>query len=92
MTAKTKKQKERELIQIQNTILLPLIIGFALVVAGITMVIFKAIGWVLLIWGISSGSFYLFKLYKEHKKKIDEKKKELTDILGIKTKTNWGKH
>ncbi len=50
--------------------LIPLLIGFSLVVAKITMVIFKVIGWALLVWGLAIGSVYLFRLYKTHRKEI----------------------
>ena len=50
--------------------LIPLIIGFSFVVTSVSMKFFKVIGWALLIWGLSFGAFYLFKLYKTHRKKI----------------------
>ncbi len=60
-----------------STCLLPLIIGFALVYAKISMKIFNLIGWALLIFGILTGSGYLFKLYKTHKEKVWEILKKL---------------
>ena len=56
---------------------LPLVIGFSLVIANITMFIFKVIGWFLLILGIITGAFYVFKLYKAHREKILETLRKL---------------
>ncbi len=53
-----------------RTSLMPMIIGGSLVIANISMIIFKVIGWVLLIWGIGIGALYLYKLYKANKEKI----------------------
>ena len=64
-----KKQKNDLWIKI---CLLPFIIGFALVVADMSMMIFKMIGWVLLIFGIITGLGYLRKLYKTHEEWIKE--------------------
>ncbi len=70
---KQQKQNKKDEVDYWTKIcLLPLIIGFALVVAGITNFIFKVIGWVLLIFGLLTGSIYLFKIYKTHKEKILE--------------------
>ncbi len=49
-----------------RTCLLPLIIGFSLVVANISMIIFKVIGWILLSFGIITGLLYI----KTNKEKI----------------------
>ncbi len=53
-----------------RTSLLPLIIGFSLVVSKISMIVFKVIGWVLFVWGVGTGYLYLFKLYKENKEEV----------------------
>ena len=53
-----------------RTSLMPILIGGSLVITNISMIIFKVIGWILLIFGLSTGSLYLFKLYKAHKEKI----------------------
>ncbi len=50
--------------------LIPLLIGFSLVVAKISMFIFKVIGWFLLIFGMLTGLFYLIKLYRANGEKI----------------------
>ncbi|GAH80087.1 unnamed protein product [marine sediment metagenome] len=50
--------------------LLPLIVGFSLVISKISMKLFKIIGWVLLIWGIAIGLLYLLRWYKANKKKV----------------------
>lgn len=50
--------------------LLPLIIGFALVYTNVGMVIFRIIGWILLVIGSITGAFYLFDLYQTHREKI----------------------
>ncbi len=50
--------------------LLPLIIGFSLVYANLSMVIFRIIGWILLVIGSITGAFYLFDLYITHREKI----------------------
>ncbi|KKN39994.1 hypothetical protein LCGC14_0737650 [marine sediment metagenome] len=53
--------------------LLPLVIGFALIIAGITITIFKVIGWLLFFWGLVWGLIYVYNfLYKPHKEKVDE--------------------
>ncbi len=62
-----KKQKKDDWVRI---CLIPLIIGFALVVSNISMKIFNVIGWVLLLFGMLTGLGYLFKLYKIHEKKV----------------------
>lgn len=62
-------------------ILIPLIVGFALVYANMTMILFKVIGWILFIFGILSGSVYLFKLYKIHQEKIKKYKEEFFKIF-----------
>ena len=64
--------------------LIPLLIGFSLVVTKITMIVFKVIGWVLLIWGLAIGSVYLFRLYKTHREEI---LKFLRKVYLIKEKT-----
>ncbi len=62
-----KKQKDDLWIKI---CLLPLIIGFALVYANMSIKIFNLIGWALLLFGIITGSGYLLKLYKANKEKV----------------------
>lgn len=81
MEMKTKKQKQREINILAKTIILPIIIGFALVYANITIAFFKIIGWILLIFGILSGSLYLFKLYRIHKEKVKKTKEELLKLI-----------
>ncbi len=81
MTEKTEKQKQHEIDMLIKTIILPLVIGFALVFSGITMTIFNIIGWCLLIFGILTGSFYLIKLYETHKEKVKKTKEELLKIF-----------
>ncbi len=53
-----------------RTSLMPILIGGSLVITNISMILFKVIGWVLLIFGLATGSLYLLKLYKAHKEKI----------------------
>ena len=80
MTEKTNKQKQQDFDLLIKTIILPLVIGFALVFSGITMTLFKVIGWCLLIFGILTGSLYLFKLSRIHKEKIKKTKEELLKL------------
>ena len=81
METKTKKQKQQETDTLIKITILPLIIGFALVWADITMTIFNVIGWALLIFGILTGSSYLVKLYNAHKEKIKKTKEELLKMV-----------
>ncbi len=48
----------------------PLIVGFALII-NMEKIIFKVIGWGLLIFGFWTGIFYLYKIYKFNKEKIN---------------------
>ena len=55
-----------------RTSLLPLIIGFSLIVSKISMIVFQVIGWILFVWGVGTGYLYLFKLYKENKEEVQD--------------------
>ena len=70
---------------------LPLVIGFSLVIANITMFIFKVIGWFLLILGIITGAFYIFKLYKAHREKILETLRKLRLLKSKEYRKGGGK-
>ncbi len=59
-----KKQREEQ-DHYLRTSLVPLIVGFSLVIAKINMIIFKVIGWILLVWGLGTGGLYLYKEHKE---------------------------
>ena len=76
-----KKKKQEELDTWLKVIFLPLIIGFALVFSGITMVLFKIIGWALFLFGIFAGLGYLFKLYRTHKEKIQKAKEDVLSVV-----------
>lgn len=52
--------------------LVPLLMGGSLVISNISMIIFRVAGWILLIFGLVTGLFYLIKLYRTHRKKILE--------------------
>ena len=52
----------------------PLIIGIGL--TNMSKILFKWIGWGLLIFGLSTGFYYLYKIYKSNKEKINEVKNE----------------
>ena len=76
-----KKKKQEELDTWLKVIFLPLIIGFALVFSGITMVLFKVIGWILFLFGIFAGLAYLLKLYGTHKEKIQKAKEDVLSVV-----------
>ena len=78
---KTKKEKQREFDLLTKAVILPLIIGFSLVYAKLSIVIFTVIGWVLLAFGILFGSLYLLKLYHTHKERIQKTKEELLQLV-----------
>ena len=61
-----KKQREEQ-DHYLRTSLVPLIVGLSLIIAKINMIIFKVIGWILLVWGLGTGGLYF---YKEHKETI----------------------
>ena len=50
--------------------LLPLIIGGSLIIANISLKLFKILGWMLVSIGLVTGAFYLYELYKKHREKI----------------------
>lgn len=76
-----KKKKQDELEMWLKVIFIPLIVGVSLVAAPINMVLFKVIGWVLMIFGIFAGLAYLFKLYGIHKEKIQKAKEEILSAV-----------
>ncbi len=81
-----RKKKQDELEMWLKTIFIPLVVGFSLVAAPINMVLFKVIGWVLLIFGIFAGLAYLLKLYGIHKEKIQKAKEEILSAVRRKKK------
>ena len=83
---KERKKKQDEQEMWLKIIFIPLVVGISLVAAPISMVLFKVIGWVLMIFGIFAGLAYLFKLYGIHKEKIQKIKEEVLSGVGRKKK------
>jgi len=83
-SSRKKKQQEKEMWL--KIIFIPLVVGISLVATPINMVLFKVIGWVLMIFGIFAGLAYLFKLYGIHKEKIQKIKEDVLSGVGVKKK------
>ncbi len=83
---KEAKKKHTEKIIWMKVIFLPLVVGFSLVYAKINMPLFRLIGWFLLIFGILSGSLYLFMLYKTHEENIKKGKERILEMFRSKKK------
>lgn len=79
-----KKQQEQEMWL--KTIFIPLVVGISLVATPINMVLFKVIGWVLMMFGIFAGLAYLSKRWGINKEKILKTKEEILEVVGRKKK------
>ena len=69
---KQEKQKKEESALLIKGTLVPLMVGLALLY-NIPSGIFRIIGWLILIFGLFGGFFYLREIYLKHKERIWEK-------------------
>ena len=83
---KERKKKQQEQEMWLKVIFIPLVVGISLVATPISMVLFKVIGWVLMVFGIFAGLAYIFKLYGIHKEKIQKIKEDVLSGVGVKKK------